>query len=67
MHLNRTGQRTSEDFEPPAEKPELIGKAVEVASRQLPLNRIATDAGMPPSTFETLLALVKAEQESFPA
>ena len=67
IHLNRTGQRTHEEFEPPEETPELIAKAVEIASEEIPMDHIATDSGMPPSTFEALLGLIRLAQDSFPS
>lgn len=62
IHLNRTGQRAAEQFEPTAETPELIAKAAEIATRQIPLDQLASDAGMPPTTFRALMDLLKADQ-----
>lgn len=56
MHLNQTGQRTSEPHEPPHESPVTLQKALEVIAVKWPLPRIADEIGVSAAELQNLVA-----------
>lgn len=55
VHLNQTGERTSEPHEPPHEQPVALRKALEVIADRWPLPRIAEEIGISASDLHSLV------------
>ena len=61
VQLNRLGYRKNEPEEPAPELPQIIAKAIVIASEELPPEKIASDAGMTTSTFSEIVQLLGGE------
>ena len=65
VHLNKTGERLKERDEPPAEQPQILAKAVALASNRIPIEQIASDSGLGDTNFRSLMKLLQGEDGVF--
>lgn len=57
VHLNRTGERTKERDEPPAEPPSLLAKAIEAVQPDLTVQDLAVKCGFSVADLEAIIGL----------
>ena len=58
VQLNKLGYRKNEPDEPAGERAQIIAKAVAIASEEIPLPQLASDAGMTLPTLNDLLRVL---------
>ncbi len=62
VHLNQSGERTSEPHEPPKEAPVAVRKALDVIAQKWPIHRIAEEIGVSAVDLHDLVAFTSPDE-----